>query len=44
VVDFIHFSFWPAFNVADSAITVGVTLLMISFFLAERNLNASDTA
>jgi signal peptidase II len=44
VVDFIHFSFWPAFNVADSAVTVGVTLLMISFFLAERNLNASDTA
>jgi signal peptidase II len=27
VVDFIHFHFWPVFNVADSAIVVGVILL-----------------
>jgi signal peptidase II len=30
VVDFVDFSFWPAFNVADSAITVGAILLFWS--------------
>jgi signal peptidase II len=35
VIDFIDFSFFPSFNVADSCITIGVALLMISgFFLA----------
>ncbi len=28
VVDFIDFSFWPTFNAADSAITVGVVLML----------------
>lgn len=28
VTDFIDFSFWPNFNVADSAITVGVVVLL----------------
>ena len=28
VTDFIDFSFWPSFNVADSAITVGVVTLL----------------
>lgn len=28
VVDFIDFGFWPAFNIADSAITAGIILLL----------------
>ena len=30
VVDFIDFSFWPAFNLADVAIVVGVGLLVLA--------------
>ena len=46
VVDFINFSFWPAFNVADSAISIGVALLMISFFRGEKGaeLDVSNTS
>lgn len=29
VIDFIHVGFWPTFNLADSAITVGAMLLAI---------------
>ena len=29
VVDFINFSFWPAFNIADSAICIGIIVLVI---------------
>jgi signal peptidase II len=32
VVDFVHLSFWPAFNVADSAITIGALLLIVTSF------------
>lgn len=32
VVDFVHLSFWPAFNVADSAISIGAVLLIITSF------------
>lgn len=32
VVDFIDFHFWPAFNVADSAITIGAVLILWAGF------------
>jgi len=35
---------WPAFNVADSAITVGVTLLFIEMWREERNKSAESSA
>ena len=35
---------WPAFNVADSAITVGVTLLFIEMWREERNKSAEGSA
>ena len=37
VTDYVHFSFWYIFNVADAAITVGVGLLLISAFRPERS-------
>jgi signal peptidase II len=40
VVDFLYLHwgphYWPAFNVADSAITVGVVLLILDSLLSER--------
>lgn len=40
VVDFLDFYaggyHWPAFNVADSAITVGVGMALISYYIAEK--------
>ena len=33
VTDFIALHVWPVFNVADSAITIGVVVLLIGFFL-----------
>lgn len=32
VVDWIDFSFWPTFNIADSAITIAVLLALLSAF------------
>lgn len=43
VVDFLDFHIsghhWPAFNVADSAISVGVGLALLSFFISRKNEN-----
>ncbi len=36
VVDFVDFKFWPAFNVADSAITIGAILLLSAGFFERR--------
>jgi len=32
VTDFIDFRFWPAFNVADSCLSIGVILLLVYIF------------
>lgn len=40
VVDFIDFSFFPTFNVADSAITIGALLLVFGAFRRERKEQA----
>jgi signal peptidase II len=36
VTDYVHFSFWYVFNAADTAITVGVAVLLISALRPER--------
>ena len=42
VTDFIDFNFWPAFNIADSAIVVGVILLAYSIISLARARERSD--
>ena len=37
VVDFIHVRHWPVFNVADSAITLGVVMLLAQMLARERH-------
>ena len=36
VTDFLDFAYWPAFNLADTFIVVGVALLFASFVAADR--------
>lgn len=43
VVDFIHLSFWPTFNIADSAIVCGCIVLAIAFTRAERARDAAGS-
>jgi signal peptidase II len=33
VTDFIDFHFWPVFNVADSAVSIGVVLLILGYLV-----------
>ncbi len=44
VVDFIDLQFWPVFNVADSAIVVGVGFLMWRFWREDRRRSAAGSA
>ena len=44
VVDFIHFHFFPVFNIADSAIVCGVALLMWDLWQKERQAQAHPPA
>ena len=41
VVDFIDLQFWPVFNVADSAIVVGVGCLMVVLWLEDRRKSSA---
>ncbi|NBO19128.1 MAG: lipoprotein signal peptidase, partial [Proteobacteria bacterium] len=47
-VDFLDFSLgeyhWPAFNIADSAIFIGVVLLSVHSMFIDTKSNAKDTA
>ena len=38
VVDFIDFRWWPVFNVADSAISIGVVLLLVRMLIHEKKV------
>lgn len=42
VTDFIRFPHWPAFNVADIAITCGVVVLVLVLEVAGRGRSAAD--
>ena len=37
VTDFINFHFWPVFNVADSAVSIGVVLLIAGYLSRKPN-------
>jgi len=43
VHDFIDLRFWPVFNVADSAITIGVGLLLLQMLVREKHREPSST-
>jgi signal peptidase II len=44
VTDFLDFRVWPVFNLADSAIVVGVALLVALVFLSERRQKGTREA
>ncbi|MBM7867573.1 signal peptidase II [Heliobacterium gestii] len=48
VIDFFDFRVWPVFNVADTAITIGVGLIMVSLLFApeeeKKALASGETA
>lgn len=41
IIDFLDFRIWPVFNIADSAITIGIILLAIELFFP-RNVSCTS--
>ena len=39
VVDFLDFRIWPVFNLADTAITIGVSIFLIDILTAKRHVS-----
>jgi signal peptidase II len=37
VTDFLDFKYWPAFNLADTFIVVGVAALLLALVASDRN-------
>lgn len=44
VTDFIHFSFWPVFNIADSCIVIGVVLLTAILLWQDRKTQTDSSS
>ena len=44
VVDFIDFRIWPVFNLADSAISIGVGIYLLHLFKASKPLTNASSA
>ena len=42
VVDMVHLTWWPTFNLADVAICVGAALAVVFSLLPERNSQAPE--
>ena len=40
VIDFIDFRVWPVFNVADSAITIGATIILLRCILVSKQIDS----
>ncbi|NLY75085.1 MAG: signal peptidase II [Firmicutes bacterium] len=44
VIDFLDFHFWPVFNLADTAIVIGVGLIIIGLYHAENRERNKESA
>jgi signal peptidase II len=42
VIDFISVGWWPIFNVADSALSIGIVLLLVTSFRSPASRNADE--